>query len=151
MWETILIAAINVVVSLVITFIFNGLINRPKKKRQQEEKQQADRKQFKDDILQNIAQENWKIYDELKKHSAADKEIRADLQLCKLGLQAVIKNTLKTRYEKWIREGQAPLDAKDDLERMYNVYHQLGANGVMDSLREKFLALPDALPNKKHD
>ena len=151
MWETILIAAINVVVSLVITFVFNGLINRPKKKRQQEEKQQADRKQFKDDILLNISQENRKIYDELKKHSAADKEIRADLQLCKLGLQAVIKNTLKTRYEKWIREGQAPLDAKDDLERMYNVYHQLGANGVMDSLREKFLALPDALPNKKHD
>ena len=73
------------------------------------------------------------------------------MQLCKLGLQAVIKNTLKNRYEKWIREGQAPLDAKDDLERMYQVYHKLGANGVMDSLREKFLALPDAIPNKKLD
>ena len=98
-----------------------------------------------------MSQANHKIYEELKKHSAADEEIRADLQLCKLGLQTVIKNTLKIRYEKWIREGQAPLDAKDDLERMYKVYHQLGANGVMDSLREKFLALPDAVPNKKHD
>ena len=151
MLETILTTVITVLVSLIITFVFNGIVNRPKKRRQEEEKRQADREQFKTDILDNMTQANQKIYEELKRHSAADEEIRADLQLCKLGLQTVIKNTLKIRYEKWIREGQAPLDAKDDLERMYKVYHQLGANGVMDSLREKFLSLPDAIPNKKHD
>lgn len=151
MKELVISTIITVTISLIITFLFNGLVNRPKKRRQEEEKRQTDREQFKTDILDNISQANQKIYEELKKHSAADEEIRADLQLCKLGLQTVIKNTLKIRYEKWIREGQAPLDAKDDLERMYKVYHQLGANGVMDSLREKFLALPDAVPNKKHD
>lgn len=151
MKELVISTIITVTISLIITFLFNGLVNRPKKRRQEEEKRQSDREQFKTDILDNISQANQKIYEELKKHSAADEEIRADLQLCKLGLQTVIKNTLKIRYEKWIREGQAPLDAKDDLERMYKVYHQLGANGVMDSLREKFLALPDAVPNKKHD
>lgn len=151
MKELVISTIITVTISLIITFLFNGLVNRPKKKRQEEDKQRADREQFKVDLLCSMSQENQKIYEELKKHSAADAEIRADLQLCKLGLQAVIKNTLKTRYEKWINEGHAPLDAKDDLERMYKVYHQLGANGVMDSLREKFLALPDALPNKKHD
>lgn len=151
MKETIITTIVTVTISLIITFVFNGIVNRPKKKRQEEEKQQADRQQFKNDLLSSMSQENQKIYDELKKHSAADVEIRSDLQLCKLGLQAVIKNTLKNRYEKWIREGKAPLDAKDDLERMYQVYHKLGANGVMDSLREKFLALPDALPDKNHD
>ena len=151
MKETIITTIVTVTISLIITFLFNGLVNRPKKKRQEEEKREADRQQFKADLLCSMSQENQKIYEELKKHSAADEEIRSDLQLCKLGLQTVIKNTLKIRYEKWIREGQAPLDAKDDLERMYKVYHQLGANGVMDSLREKFLALPDAVPNKKHD
>ena len=151
MRETIITTIVTVTISLIITFLFNGLVNRPKKKRQEEEKREADREKFKADLLCSMSQENQKIYEELKKHSAADAEIRADLQLCKLGLQAVIKNTLKNRYEKWIREGQAPLDAKDDLERMYQVYHQLGANGVMDSLREKFLALPDAIPNKKPD
>ena len=151
MKETIITTIVTVTISLIITFVFNGIVNRPKKKRQEEEKQQADRQKFKDDLLSSMSKENQKIYEELKKHSAADVEIRSDLQLCKLGLQAVIKNTLKNRYEKWIREGQAPLDAKDDLERMYQVYHKLGANGVMDSLREKFLALPDALPDKNHD
>lgn len=151
MKELIISTIVTVTITLIVTLIFNGIVNRPKKRRQEEEKRQVDREQFKTDILANMSQANQKIYEELKKHSAADEEIRADLQLCKLGLQAVIKNTLKTRYEKWIREGQAPLDAKDDLERMYSVYHKLGANGVMDSLREKFLALPDALPNKKHD
>ncbi len=102
MLETILTTAITVLVSLIITFIFNGVINRPKKRRQEEEKRQADREQFKTDILDNMSQANHKIYEELKKHSAADEEIRADLQLCKLGLQTVIKNTLKIRYEQTV-------------------------------------------------
>lgn len=146
MWETILTTACTVLVSLTITLIFNGVINLPKKKREKEEKEQKERKALQDSLNQAVTKNNEKIYAELKKQSKADKDALADLKLCKLGLQAVIKNTLKTRYEKWIQEGHAPLDAKDDLERMYQVYHQLGANGVMDSLRAKFLALPDALP-----
>ena len=40
------------------------------------------------------------------------------------------------------------MDARDDLEKMYQAYHSCGANGVMDSLREQFLELP-TLPSKK--
>ena len=57
-------------------------------------------------------------------------------------MQAVLKNELKVRYFKWIDLGYAPEDAKDDLERMYTAYHNLGANGVMDKHRERFLNLP---------
>lgn len=135
MVQTLLTTAASVLVTLVITLIFNGIINWPKKKRLQQSKEEEERKKFRDDLLSSINKNN--------------EEVKMDLQLCKLGLQAVIKNTLKTRYEKWIVEGYAPLDAKDDLERMYQVYHKLGANGVMDSLREKFLELPD-IPPKQH-
>ena len=151
MLETIITTAVTVLVSLVITLIFNGVINLPKKKQKQQEKEYKERKQFKEDLLAVINKNNEKIYIELKKRSKTEEDLINDMQLCKLGLQAVIKNSLKTRYEKWIIEGYAPLDAKDDLERMYQTYHKLGANGVMDSLREKFLALPDAVPNKTHD
>lgn len=160
MWEKILTTAVTVLVSLIITLLFNGIINLPQKKRQKEQEEisrrqkereeaEVERTEFRKDLLNSIGKENEKIYSELKKHTKTDKEVTADLKLCKLGLQAVIKNTLKTRYEKWINEGYAPLDAKDDLERAYQVYHKLGANGVMDSLRERFLALPDVPPSNR--
>lgn len=142
MLDKILTTVVTVLVSLIITLFFNLVVNFPKKKRQLKDKEDEERKQF-IETLESMKKSNEKIYEELRKQSEAYKDVKEDLQLCKLGLQAVIKNTLKTRYEKWIEEGYAPLDAKDDLERMYQVYHKLGANGVMDSLREKFLALPD--------
>ena len=71
------------------------------------------------------------------------KKTDEDIALLKLGSQATIKNELKIRYEKWLKLGYAPVDAKDDLEKMYVIYHKLGANGVMDHIREQFLDLPD--------
>lgn len=34
------------------------------------------------------------------------------------------------------------MDARDDLEKMYQAYHKLGANGVMDAIRKQFMDLP---------
>ena len=50
-----------------------------------------------------------------------------------------------------LKKKYAPVDAKDDLEKMYGVYHTLGANGVLDHTREQFLNLPDerVVRNKK--
>lgn len=130
MWQTIVTTAVTVTVSLLITLFFNGIVNLPKKKREEENKKSKEAEDFRNEIkrlISNYSDQNMK-----------------ELGLCRIGLQAVIKNELKVRYEKWIELGYAPLDAKDDLERMYQVYHQLGANGVMDSIRAKFLALPDA-------
>lgn len=78
-----------------------------------------------------------------KKKAEGDKK-DTDLQLIKKGIQAILKNDLKVRYEYWIDEGYAPDDARDDLEAEYKVYHSLGKNGVMDGRRARFLALPTA-------
>ena len=82
-----------------------------------------------------------------KKNEDAKKE--ADLQLIKKGIQAILKNDLKVRYEHWIEEGYAPDDARDDLEAEYRIYHSLGKNGVMDGRRAKFLNLPTELQEKE--
>ena len=37
----------------------------------------------------------------------------------------------------------APLYAKENFENCYKQYHELGANGVMDKLRDEFLGLPN--------
>ena len=138
------IAALTTAVTVTVTIVINYFFSIPKKlKKEKEEETQKvlskiDNLETHIEEIKNIQDRNYKKTDE-------------DIALLKLGSQATIKNELKIRYEKWLKLGYAPVDAKDDLERMYKVYHQLGANGVMDSLREKFLALPDAVPNKKHD
>lgn len=86
-----------------------------------------------------------------KKKKAEDTKKDSDLQLIKKGIQAILKNDLKVRYEYWTEQGYAPDDARDDLEAEYKVYHSLGKNGVMDGRRAKFLALPTAEPKETEE
>ena len=86
-----------------------------------------------------------------KKKKTEDSKKDADMQLIKKGIQAILKNDLKVRYEYWIEEGYAPDDARDDLEAEYKIYHALGKNGVMDGRRAKFLALPTAEPKETEE
>lgn len=66
------------------------------------------------------------------------KEIRA----VKLGLQAVLRDRLIESYNHYSEKGSAPIYARDNFENMYNQYHTLGANGVMDDMHKAFLDLP---------
>lgn len=106
MGETLINTALTMLVGLVVTAIFNGAINLPKKKKMEDSKRDED----------------WRL---LKK-----------------GIQALLKNDLKVRYDYWLDEGYAPEDAREDLETEYQIYHSLGKNGVMDDRRHRFLALP---------
>ncbi len=123
MWQNIINTALTMLVGLVVTMIFNGAINIPKKKKAEEEKRDA----------------------ELKAEMAALKE---DINLLKKASQVQLKNELKVRYDYWIDEGYAPNGARDDLEAEYRIYHSLGKNGVMDSRRANFLALPKDPPEE---
>lgn len=106
MLESIINTALTMLVGLIVTMLFNGIINVPKKKRAEDIKREED----------------WRL---LKK-----------------GIQALLKNDLKVRYDHWIDMGYAPEDAREDLEAEYRIYHSLGKNGVMDGRRKKFLDLP---------
>ena len=74
-------------------------------------------------------------------------ELKAGNDLIKSGLQSLIKTDLQDAYDEWLRKGYAPIYIKNELEKLYWVYHNLGKNGVMDSLRETF----NKLPNEKQD
>lgn len=112
MLETIFNTALTMLVGLVITAMFNGAINIPKKKKAEDSKREED----------------WRL---LKK-----------------GIQALLKNDLKVRYDHWLDEGYALEDAREDLEAEYRIYHSLGKNGVMDDRRQRFLALPKEPPEE---
>lgn len=154
-WRAILTAAGTCFVTLLVTYFFNLWANRPKKKKEEREREEAKRKQE----LEELKNELLSKIEEVKQERIAEREAcgKDHISLVKLvtnikssndaqnvGLQAVLKDLLKIRYLEWIRKGYAPMDARDDLERMYQAYHGLGANGVMDSLREQFLALHES-------
>lgn len=64
-----------------------------------------------------------------------------------LGVQALLRDRLIYQYEKYKARGYAPIYAKENFENLYEQYHQLGANGVMDSIHEEFKALPSGGDN----
>lgn len=60
----------------------------------------------------------------------------------KLGVQALLRAQMIHDYNKWTEQGYAPIYARQNFENCWAQYHSLGANGVMDDIHRKFLALP---------
>lgn len=59
------------------------------------------------------------------------------------GVQALLRAQLISEWEYHSSRGFAPIYARENFENIYIQYHRLGANGVMDDIRKKFLALPE--------
>lgn len=59
----------------------------------------------------------------------------------KAGVQAILRDRLYGMYYKYRAKGHTDADARANFENLYQQYHALGANGVMDDIREKFLDL----------
>lgn len=160
-WQAILTAAGTCFATLLVTYFFNMWANRPKKRKEEEAKKDAQRKQE----LEELKNELLVKIEEVKQERISEREmcgkdhqglvkIVTDIQKSNhaqnVGLQAVLKDLLKIRYLEWIHKGYAPMDARDDLERMYQAYHNLGANGIMDGLRKEFISLPIDPPQDKN-
>lgn len=65
----------------------------------------------------------------------------------KRGVQALLRDRLLQGYKYYRHQGWADEDDRTNLENIYQQYHALGANGVMDNLRQRFLALPTDPPS----
>lgn len=61
------------------------------------------------------------------------------------GVQAMLRDRLLQGYRYYESAGFADYDDRSNMENMYNAYHTLGKNGVMDDMHKKFLALPEHL------
>lgn len=66
----------------------------------------------------------------------------------KKGVQALLRDRLYDKYEKYSECGYAPIRARENFENMWDQYHTLGKNGVMDDIHNKFMALPTEPPTK---
>lgn len=70
------------------------------------------------------------------------KKTMAETQALKLGVQALLRDRLLIVYKQCRDKGFATISERSNFENLYTQYHTLGSNGVMDDIRNKFLALP---------
>lgn len=85
----------------------------------------------------------WRyIYSRLK---ANEKKTEA---VC-LGVQALLRDRLIEKYDEYTDKEYAPIYARENFENMWRQYHNLGVNGVMDSLHDKFMELPTEKEDSK--
>lgn len=70
------------------------------------------------------------------------KEANDKSEAIALGVQALLRDRLLQGYRHYEEKGWADYDDRDNLENVWKQYHALGANGIMDSYRQRFLALP---------
>ena len=71
------------------------------------------------------------------------------IKAIRLGTQALLRANLVRDWNEYSTLGYAPLYARENFENEDQQYHNLGANGVMDDIRAKFLALPDKPPKSE--
>ena len=70
------------------------------------------------------------------------KQTKNDSDAVKCGVQALLRAQMINDWNHYNKKGYAPIYAKENFENCWKQYHGLGANGVMDDIHKKFLALP---------
>ena len=152
-WQTLLMTGGTCFITLFVTFIFNQVVNRPAKKKQEKEQESEKRKEELNEVKQELLKSIEDVRSEKIRERAACqedhcalvkivKDIQATNKAQNAGLQSVLRDLLKIRYLSWIEKGYTTIDAKDDLEKMYQSYHMLGGNSTITELRNKFIKLP---------
>lgn len=77
------------------------------------------------------------------------KKTANSVKAIKLGVQAVLRAQMIDDYNYYTEKKYAPIYAKENFENCWKQYEALGANGVMNDIYRKFMALPDRKPDKE--
>lgn len=84
----------------------------------------------------------------VKQNEETAEATRKQSQAIALGVQALLRDRLLQGYKHYFDKGWADYDDRSNMENVYTQYHALGVNGVMDDMRDRFLALPLTPPTK---
>ena len=66
----------------------------------------------------------------------------------KKGVQALLRAQMIEDFNKYSDKGYAPIYARQNFENCWAQYHNLGANGVMNDLHDRFFELPTEPPEE---
>lgn len=82
------------------------------------------------------------------KFMKSSKEYKQDVVNGRLALQALLRTELRRYGKIYIAQGWIDDADKYDYDNLYNRYHNLGKNGVMDDLYNKVMQLPTVKPKQ---
>ena len=77
------------------------------------------------------------------------KKIKKEDDAIKKGIQALLRAEMISSYNKYNDLGYAPIYAKESFENVYQNYHALGLNGVMNEIHKTFMELPTDKPKEE--
>ena len=123
---------LSAAISALVTIILGLMLKRPIEKRAEAAERRAEEERK---MALAMAQEEKKKQEALMK-----------------GVQAVLRDRLLQGYRHYESKGCADYDDRSNMENMYSAYHNLGENGIMDDMHDKFLELPQQdKGGEKHD
>ena len=64
------------------------------------------------------------------------------------GVQALLRESIVSNYNKYADKGFCPIYAKESLKKVYESYHGLGGNDVATELYAKILKMPEQEDDK---
>lgn len=65
----------------------------------------------------------------------------------KLGVQAILRDRIIGSYNHYMEKGYYPIYAQENVNRLYEQYHNLGGNGTVTHLVEELETLPTERKN----
>ena len=138
-YTVLLTSGVGTLLALIVTSIYNWI----KDKRLDNDKQITAKFNALNDRLDSL---NTKIDDVKQTVQSSEKHVK---ETTDRALQALLRNKLYEIYEYWMPKKYAPTDVKENFENLYQKYHTLGKNGVMDEKHEAFMLLPDIKQSKE--
>lgn len=84
---------------------------------------------------------NWLERKAIRKEKAKEK-VSDKTDALALGVQALLRAQMISDYNHYAEKGHAPIYARENFENCWKQYESLGANGVLEDIHKKFLALP---------
>lgn len=111
---------------------------REKKKAQTEESKRKIDEERKIIIRSVVKEQLGELKDNLDKIEVAVDGLKESDIISRKGIQAILRDRLYSLYHQCMTQGWYSRDDFENFENMYEQYHSLGKNGIMDTRREKF-------------
>ena len=113
-----------------------------KKKQQSTEAKEKLRLERQTQIREVVRDEISPLKDDVKNLKKDIESLQKTDVLQRQGLQATLRDRLYELYEECSQKHFTTMSQRDNFENMYQKYHALYANGVMDDIHDRFFSLP---------
>ena len=143
-----IVALIGAGVSLLTLFgvgkIVSDFLDEKKERRKENsaEAKQAQKAERMEAVREVVQAELKPLHAEIENIGKDVKELQESDKTQKESLQSILRDRLYELNSTCFHKGFATLDERENFENMYQKYHNLGMNGVMDDIHTKFFKLP---------